>query len=597
MKDIAYEEFIERLRVESDIVAIISDYVALKKNGKNYWGCCPFHSEKTASFSVTPDKGFFYCFGCQAGGNVFNFIMKIENIAFFEAVKLLANKINIPLPQKEKTKEELLRDKQISLLYKINITARDFFFSCLTKTNYGNRAKAYLQKRGLNDDVIEDFKIGFAPDSWDKLSKAFAQRGFSDDDLLKAGLVLERKQGGVYDRFRNRVIFPIFDERDRVIGFGGRVMDESLPKYLNSPETIVFNKRQTLFGLNKAYKYIKEANQAIIVEGYMDVIAAHNAGIKNVIASLGTSFTVEQGKKLLRYTENFIFSYDSDNAGQNATLRALNIVKKIGAKVKILVIPDGKDPDEYIKKHGVNDFNELIKTAKPLLDYQIDKTLNEIDFSGLEGKVAVVVKLVPILAETDNAVEVNLHIAAISQKLGIDETSIRSELSKYLSKNNQHTGQNKISLTKTIANVDNANIAAGRNLIQVIWNDNSKIDYVKANLNLEELNNEYHQEIISFILNSFSQGTVINEIVAGKKLSEKANAELSCSLMNEIATEYDMKFIDDCIKTIRLAYLNYRYEQHRLKADELERMGESSFLQELAESQRIKNEINKIHNE
>ena len=352
MKDIAYEEFIERLREESDIVAIISEYVSLKKNGKNYWGCCPFHSEKTASFSVTPDKGFFYCFGCQAGGNVFNFIMKIENITFFEATRMLAQKINLPLPQKEKTKEELLRDKQISLLYKINATAKDFFFACLTKTNYGKSATAYLKKRGLSDEVINEFQLGFAPNYWDKLSQAFVKRGFTETDLLQAGLVLERKQGGIYDRFRNRVIFPITDEKNRVIGFGGRVLDDSLPKYLNSPETVVFNKRQTLFGLAKAGKYIKEKNQALIVEGYMDVISAYNAGIKNVIASLGTSFTVEHGKKLLKYTDNFIFAYDSDNAGQNATLRALAIVKKIGAKVKVLSIPDGKDPDDYIKKYG-----------------------------------------------------------------------------------------------------------------------------------------------------------------------------------------------------------------------------------------------------
>ena len=412
MKDIAYEEFIERLREESDIVAIISEYVSLKKNGKNYWGCCPFHSEKTASFSVTPDKGFFYCFGCQAGGNVFNFIMKIENITFFEATRMLAQKINLPLPQKEKTKEELLRDKQISLLYKINATAKDFFFACLTKTNYGKSATAYLKKRGLSDEVINEFQLGFAPNYWDKLSQAFVKRGFTETDLLQAGLVLERKQGGIYDRFRNRVIFPITDEKNRVIGFGGRVLDDSLPKYLNSPETVVFNKRQTLFGLAKAGKYIKEKNQALIVEGYMDVISAYNAGIKNVIASLGTSFTVEHGKKLLKYTDNFIFAYDSDNAGQNATLRALAIVKKIGAKVKVLSIPDGKDPDDYIKKYGTEAFQGLIDSAKPLLEYQVDKTLSEIDFTGLEGKVAVVVKLVPILAETDNAVEVNLHIAA-----------------------------------------------------------------------------------------------------------------------------------------------------------------------------------------
>ena len=597
MKDIAYEEFIERLREESDIVAIISEYVSLKKNGKNYWGCCPFHSEKTASFSVTPDKGFFYCFGCQAGGNVFNFIMKIENITFFEATRMLAQKINLPLPQKEKTKEELLRDKQISLLYKINATAKDFFFACLTKTNYGKSATAYLKKRGLSDEVINEFQLGFAPNYWDKLSQAFVKRGFTETDLLQAGLVLERKQGGIYDRFRNRVIFPITDEKNRVIGFGGRVLDDSLPKYLNSPETVVFNKRQTLFGLAKAGKYIKEKNQALIVEGYMDVISAYNAGIKNVIASLGTSFTVEHGKKLLKYTDNFIFAYDSDNAGQNATLRALAIVKKIGAKVKVLSIPDGKDPDDYIKKYGTEAFQGLIDSAKPLLEYQVDKTLSEIDFTGLEGKVAVVVKLVPILAETDNAVEVNLHIAAISQKLGIDEASIRSELQKYLQKNNKNLGNRVSTITRSMVTVDNAVIMAGRNLIQVLWNDNSKIDYVKDKLNLSELNNEQHQEILKIIFHYATEKLAFNEINIGQQLSEKANAELSCSLMTELQVADDMKFIDDCLKTIHLAYLNYQYEQHRLKADELERMGESSFLQELAESQRIKNVIKKIYNE
>ncbi len=600
MKDAMYDEFIERVRSESDIVTTISEYISLKKNGKNYWGCCPFHNEKTPSFSVTPDKGFFYCFGCHTGGNVFNFIMKVENVSFFEAAKILANKLNISLPQKEKTPQEIAREREMARLWRVQELAKDFFYACLTKTNYGKHAKEYFLQRGVNDDVINNFKLGFAPEAWDKLSMAFAKRGFSEEILIKSGLAVERKSEGIYDRFRNRVMFPISNERGQVIGFGGRVLDDSQPKYLNSPETAIFNKRNILFGLDIAYSHIKSAGYAIVVEGYMDVITAHSYGVQNVVASLGTSFTIEQCKKLLKYAPEIIFAYDSDSAGQNATMRALSIVRKSGAQVRVISIPDGKDPDEFIRKHGQDAFLDLVKVSLPLIDYQVERAFSENDYSTLEGKVAVVAKIVPVLAVTDNAVEVNAYIARISQKLGIDESAIRSEVRKIIPQNQKDkyvkTGQN-IRMNTLVQQVDSAAIGAGRHIIRLVWNDNAIIPYLEAQLTLDEFQNKEHHEIIKFLLESYHAGEDINEVTASLILDEAINTELSHCLLIELEEEDSLRLVDDCIKTIHLAYLKRLYEQHRLKADELERMGDEGFLQELAESQRIKYEINKMHYE
>ena len=268
MKDAGFDEFLDRLRSESDIVTVISDYVSLKKKGRNYWGCCPFHQENTPSFSVNPEKGFFYCFGCQSGGNVFSFLMKVENIAFMDAVRLLAKKMNIPIPERQKTPEQIAREKDMARLGYASQLARDFFHSCLVRTSYGKEGLAYLKKRGITDEMIETFKLGFAPNAWSKLTDAFVKRGVSEETLVEVGLAVKNDQkGSVYDRFRNRVMFPICDLRGRVCGFGGRVMDDSHPKYLNSSESMIFNKRQILFGFDTAYQAIKESGQAIVMEG------------------------------------------------------------------------------------------------------------------------------------------------------------------------------------------------------------------------------------------------------------------------------------------------------------------------------------------
>jgi len=602
MKDAVFDEFIDRLRSESDIVSIISDYVPLKKKGKNFWGCCPFHGEKTPSFSVTPDKGFFYCFGCQTGGNVFNFLMRVENIAFFDAVKLLAKKLNIPVPEKEKTPRELAKEQELAKIYQANELARDFFHACLTKTNYGIPAREYLHSRGISAEAIDFLKLGFAPPLWDKLSLTLSERGVALDTLLKAGLSAPRNSGdGVYDRFRNRIMYPISDVRGKIVGFGGRVLDDSQPKYLNSPETEVFNKRHVLYGLDNAYKHIRESGEVIIVEGYMDVITLYTQGIKNVVASLGTAFTPEQARLLIKLNATLLFSYDSDAAGQMATVRALETVRSLGTTIKVVTIPDGKDPDEFVRKHGNQAFRDLTKAAQPLLDYQLDQALKSDDYSTVQGKIAVVGRLTPILAETDNAVAVNAHISRLSQVLAIDESALRSEITKYIVqvKKDKNVKPGKtINIALLCKQPATAVIQAERQLIRLMCDDLSLIPYVVAKLSPHEIQGTVQQEIINFIFDAYNMENTISEasFTAGiNSLSEKANNEFSHIMLMENQFDDVIKSVEDCIKNIRLAHLTALYEQHRLNADELERMGDSNFLQELAESQRIKHEISKLH--
>jgi DNA primase len=596
MRDVSNDDFVDRLRAESDIVRIISDYVPLKKKGKNYWGCCPFHHEKTPSFSVTPDKGFFYCFGCQNGGNVFNFLMRVENISFIDSVKLLAQKMNIPLPEREKTPQELARDKEKARLYQANELARDFFGACLTKTKYGELARAYLEQRGITSDTINKFGIGFAPDAWDKLLRALQGRSIATEVLLKAGLALNKSSGnGYYDRFRNRVMFPICNARGHVVGFGGRVLDDSKPKYLNSPETAIFNKRHILYGFNIADNFIRQTGQAIVVEGYMDAITAHAAGISNVVASLGTAFTLDQAR-LLRNANEIVFAYDSDTAGQNATLRAMDIANKLGAKVRVVTIPDGKDPDEFIRKHGRDAFSELVEHSLPFLDYQIAQAFLNVDYSNLEGKVQVVAKAVPALAASDNAVEVNGHIASLAETLAIDESAIRSEVTKFLLHNkkdkNVKMGKN-INMVSLTNREDSALNQAERSIIRFMCDDPALVPYIKARISTEDIKEESRRQLVNLAFSTHSNGE--NAVDWTGSLNEAVNNELSHIMLMNIQTDDITKTIDDCVKTIQITKLKFLYEQHRLRADELERMGDSSYLQELAESQRIKNEINKLY--
>jgi DNA primase len=342
------EEIVEEVRTANDIVDVVSEYVKLDKKGKDYFGLCPFHKEKTPSFSVAPNKQIFYCFGCGKGGNVFQFIMNAENLDYIEAVRLLADRARIQLPEGN-DEEEAAKAKVRQTLMNINLQAARYFYETL-RSHRGDAAREYLKKRGITENTVKKFGIGYSSEDRADLYKYLANKGFEKTDLLKSGLVLQGNSGNCHDRFYGRVMFPIFDIRGNVIAFGGRVMDNTTPKYVNSPETPVYHKGRHLYALNFAKN--SGEKRLIIVEGYMDVISLHQSGIINTVASLGTALTENQGRLLRKYAEEIVISYDADTAGQSATLRGLDILGYMGSTVKVLTVPDGKDPDEFIGKNG-----------------------------------------------------------------------------------------------------------------------------------------------------------------------------------------------------------------------------------------------------
>lgn len=583
------EAFVERVSEQTDILRIVQGYVPLKRRGNRYWGCCPFHQEKTASFSVLPDKGFFYCFGCHAGGNAFKFLSLIENISYFDAIKLQAEKLGIPLPERKRSPQEVARDREIQYLRKVNELARDFFHNCLTMTRMGERGKAYFAGRGIRQETIEEFQLGYAPPAWDKLSTAFLKRGIKQEFLLASGLCAERKQGGgLYDRFRGRVIIPIADERGRVVGFGGRVLDDSTPKYLNTPETVLFNKRKLLFGLDRSHRAIQQEGRAIVVEGYMDAISVFDAGVHNVVASLGTSFTPEHAKKLLHYAPEICFCYDSDEAGQKATIRALSIVRDTGARVRVIVVPDGKDPDEFIRKHGADAFRALVEKALPLVEYRLRYVLSHTNYDTLDGKVKALHEMMPVLAGIREAAVRSEYERRLAQTLMLDEGIVRSELHHYRPEAEDAVRQ---PIRKAVAKPDTALRKAGRLVIRMAWQDAAVIAHLETIVPLEGIRDPAQREILAFLKAAAEKGCPVDDMSAAT-LSDEAAAELSRSLVEDLGGRDETEAYDDSLRVLRKAYLNALYTEHSRKANEYAQNGQhEACLQELNEVNKIKHEM------
>lgn len=540
------EEFVEQVSAETDILSVVSSYVPLRRKGNRYWGCCPFHHEKTASFQVKPDEGFFYCFGCHVGGNAFKFISLIENINYYEAVKRQAEKLGIPIPTAEQSPQEIARENHLNDLRKIHEMAGSFYHNCLTKTGYGKDGLEYLHGRGITDQIIEEFKLGFAPDAWNKLSTAFLKRGVPAKLLLDGGLGMMRQGGGVYDRFRNRVMIPIMDERGRIVAFGGRVLGQGEPKYLNSPETAIFNKRKLLFGLDKAKKAIQQEGFALVVEGYMDAISVYAAGVHNVVASLGTAFTQEQCRHIMRYGAELYFCYDSDAAGQNATVRGLSIARSTGAKVKVVSIPDGKDPDEFIRKHGVEAFRELLKKALPLVDFYIEYVKSKVDISRLEGKLQALNELMPLLSSIrgDN-VERNVYVRKLSSLLDMDESEILNTSSRgmYRRRDNrssipvsidvrEDSGENK-PRRQVVNQMDDKDGKAARLCIRGVWEDPALLLHLKQMLPIE-----YMPDWMREVLNAMSESIAV--------LGRPQRDDVISRLSESSAEEFSHALVEDC---------------------------------------------------
>ena len=432
--------FADDVKNQGDIVRVVSDYVTLKKRGSAYVACCPFHSEKTPSFNVNPGRGLFHCFGCGVGGSIFDFVMRIEGCGFPEAVRVVAEKSGIPIPVVEETEDhkKVARDRDSVLL--LNEWAAEFFELQLNNSEDGAAAREYIRGRGIKEETAKLFRLGYAPDSWDALGNHLKERGATADEIHSSGLIVPKDTGGFYDRFRGRVIFPIADPQGRVIAFGGRVMGEGEPKYLNSPETTVYTKGRNLFGLAHSKIEIRNLGFAILVEGYLDCIIPFQEGIHNIVASLGTALTDGQVRLLRRYMDQpqIVVNFDPDSAGQAATMRSIDVLLAEGFKVNILAMPTNQDPDDFVRAHGVNRFRELLKTTQPYLDYIIDTSIAAHDTSRPTGKVAAINAILPHLARMRDKVARADYADQLADRLKIDSRVVREEL-KRTATNRQHT--------------------------------------------------------------------------------------------------------------------------------------------------------------
>lgn len=522
------EELIDEIKNSNDIVDVISQYVILKRSGRNFFGLCPFHKEKSPSFSVSPDKQIFHCFGCGAGGNVIHFVSKIENADFKEAISILANRAGIELPtlnNYEDNKTAMLKTK----VYEINQIAAEFYHHNLYRPT-SKTAQEYIKKRKLDNKTLKSFLIGYSG-NYDELYKILKQKGYKEEEILASSLVNKTDDGKYIDRFRKRVMFPIQDIRNKVIAFGGRVLDDSKPKYINSPENIVYSKGRHLFGLNVAKK--SDLKNIIIVEGYMDAISLYQRGITNVVASLGTALTEAQGRLLRRYSERVTIGYDSDGAGQAAILRGLEILQNIGCDVRILQISGAKDPDEYVIKYGPERFLKCVEQAISLVEFKVKMLKQNLNLENINDKIKFLNEVAKILANVTNSIERELYIEKIATEYKVSKESIYGEVNKLIYAKN--TGEKilekpiiKKEVKKEKPKIDEA-IVKRENLIIYLLINYPQESYSKIkNIVLEQdIKLEANQKILKKmyeeiekgninidILNCFEEEDIINHISA-----------------------------------------------------------------------------------
>lgn len=418
------EAFLQELVEKNDIVDVVSGYVRLtKRSGANQFGLCPFHSEKTPSFSVSPDRQIYHCFGCGKGGGVINFIMEIENLSFPEAVEFLAKRVGMPIPEEENSAESKRRRRMLDL----NRDAARFFHTCL-KAPEGRAAQAYMNARQITPPTATRFGLGAAPDTWDSLRNAMHELGYRDQELFEAGLVRKGKSGGFYDTFRGRLMFPVIDVRGDVIGFSGRILGDGEPKYMNSPETLVFNKSRNLFAMNLAKK--SKSGYIILAEGNIDVVMMHQAGFDSAVASLGTSLTAEQARLISRFTNEVVIAYDSDGAGKKASQRAIGLLEKLDVKVKVLSMTGAKDPDEFIKLKGADAFRNLLEKSENHIDYRLQTVTNKYDLTVDEQKVEFLKEASELVAHLSGSVERQVYAMRVASLAGVPNDVVAQEVER-----------------------------------------------------------------------------------------------------------------------------------------------------------------------
>ncbi|MGB9779668.1 DNA primase [Caldanaerobacter sp.] len=554
-------ESIEKVIEANDIVDVISEYVDLKRAGKEFKGLCPFHREKTPSFMVSPTKQVYHCFGCNASGNVVTFIMNIENLSFKEAIEFLAERAGIPLEEVDLSEEETRKKRIIEEIYRVNKIAALFFHRQLFSEE-GVRALEYLKERGLKSTTIKKFGIGYASLN-DDLLNFLKGKGYKENFLSKAGLVVY-KSGKYHDRFKNRVMFPIIDARGNIIGFGGRALDDSLPKYLNTPETEVFKKGKTLFALNFAKK--TREDKFIIVEGYMDAISLHQAGIDCAVASLGTALTEEQARLIKRYKKNVVIAYDADEAGINATLRGLDILEKLNINIKVLSIPEGKDPDEFVKKEGSEAFIRLVENAESLIEFKSKIFKKGLDFEKVEDRIIYVKKIATEIAKISDEVKREIYISTVAKTVQIPENAIRAEVDRFV-KIEVEKKQKFMYRTGNIRHniYSSSKISPEKYLIALILHDNEIYHRIKDVIKPEMFQEEKLRTIFKEITSNLEGGkqVQIKDIIY---LIQEEDGLLSD--FNDIAkalfeAEDISKMLEDILQKILLNNLERKREEIR----------------------------------
>lgn len=559
------EETIEEVRQANDIVDVISQYVHLKRSGRNFFGLCPFHNEKSPSFSVSPDKQIFHCFGCGVGGNIFTFLTKIEGITFIEAVQNLAKRANIQLPTIEGNLQDLEREKLKQKVYKINEFVAKYYHENLYK-NTSKIAQEYVKKRKLNNETLQSYQIGFSG-TFNELYKELIKQGFEEKEILETGLVNKNDNGTFIDRYRNRLMFPICDIRGKVIAFGGRVLDDSKPKYINSPENVVYSKGKHLYGLNVAKK--GDISRLLIVEGYMDVISLHQRGITNVVAALGTALTQSQGWLLRKNSQQVILSFDSDGAGQTAIVRSLEILQNMGCDMRVLQMDGAKDPDEYIIKYGSARFQNIMDKALSLVEYKVKLLRNNLNLENINDKIKFLNEIAKIIAKIDNTMEKELYIEKIANTYNISKDAIYAEVNKITYSNT--SGIKILEKAKPVQKRENLEqkekvseeIKKREDTILSILliGDINLYQIIKQNIKPEEFQSEIDQKIAKKLYEEYEKGNS-NIISIIDQLEEKEQNHITKIMSEDYGIEDIEKAIDDIFQ-------NYEKEKCKIRRVEI----------------------------
>ncbi len=563
------EYVIEQIRNSNDIVSVISEHINLKKTGANYKAICPFHKEKTPSFVVSPEKQIYHCFGCNEGGNVFGFLMKYENISFFESLKKLAGRAGIALPEDAVSVSQGRSREEKQLLYEINESVAGFYRTCLKNSPAAKKAREYIRKRKISQEMIDRFGVGYAPATFGEVLRIGREKKYSRDLLEKAGLITySEKTGKWLDKFFDRIMFPITDYDGRVIAFGGRTLGDKPPKYLNSPETPLFKKSKVLYGLDHARKPIRENERMIIVEGYMDVITSHQYGFDNTVATLGTALTEDHSRIIPRYTERVSMVYDSDPAGMNATLRGMGVLLDTNLEVTIAVFPEGSDPDSFLHSKGSDEYLHEIKNGLELVDFRIKTATGGVDINTANGKVSVAVKVLPFLGRIKNEIQQEEGIKKLSDAINVSVNVLKEELRK----STKGRSALKSSFEK-VKRQSESGLKLEKNLILVLlkYPELAPVAFDEKKLSPDDFQDEISIIIISVIAQLHGQGrslepkSIISQVCKkyenDEELVDKVNKTVSSLSLNEIKYRNPDKTLTKLIKDFSALKNKKKYDE------------------------------------